>query len=216
MKEIAIMLGGPSANLPKNWDDLHPVDKWIGVDAGAIRLLEKGIQPILSLGDFDSVNPSELRVIKEKSLAFKQVPAEKDYTDSQLAIIEAEDRFKPESIYIYGGTGGRLDHTMSLFFTPTTPDFRPVLEKIILRDLQNEVTYFGPGDHLVQKNPQMDYVGIMAVSPVKSLSLFDFKYGLKNQDVPHVYSYGSNEFLEKKARISFESGLLAVIQSKDK
>ena len=49
MKKINIMLGGV---FPK---ELPSSNLWCGVDKGALYLLNNGINPILSCGDFDSI-----------------------------------------------------------------------------------------------------------------------------------------------------------------
>ena len=46
-KKISIMLGGVFP------EELPLSDLWCGVDRGALYLLDKGINPLLSCGDFD-------------------------------------------------------------------------------------------------------------------------------------------------------------------
>jgi len=57
-KKISIMLGGVFP------EELPLSDLWCGVDRGALYLLDKGINPLLSCGDFDSINYEQR---KEKS-----------------------------------------------------------------------------------------------------------------------------------------------------
>ena len=77
------MLGGvfpkefPSSNL------------WCGVDKGALYLLNNGINPILSCGDFDSITLEQRKEVEEKSKYFK-------VKNSEDLIIRADD--KPETV----------------------------------------------------------------------------------------------------------------------
>ena len=56
---------------------------WAGIDRGALILVKQGIQPIFSVGDFDSVNNEE-RLMLMKNLQIEPVEAEKDDTDLAL------------------------------------------------------------------------------------------------------------------------------------
>lgn len=78
----------------------------IAVDGGQEKLAVAGIRPDCILGDFDS---SPLPKNKEKVLTF---PKEKDETDTVLAI-DLAARLGCDTLYISGGVGGRLDHTVA-------------------------------------------------------------------------------------------------------
>ncbi|MCC8195547.1 MAG: thiamine diphosphokinase [Ruminococcus sp.] len=77
----------------------------IAADGGMRYLDSLGIKPDLIIGDFDSSpEPDSGEIIK--------LPVEKDDTDSVFAVRYClEHGFK--EIHIYGGTGGRLDHTIA-------------------------------------------------------------------------------------------------------
>lgn len=59
--------------------------KWAGVDRGALVLIENGIEPVFSVGDFDSVNDEERQILKNQ-LNIHPVKAEKDDTDLALGV----------------------------------------------------------------------------------------------------------------------------------
>lgn len=80
-------------------------DGIIAADGGYLHCLEEGLQPDLLLGDFDSLQhiPEQIDLLR--------FPAEKDDTDSMLAIKEGLRRgFR--RFALYGCSGGRLDHTL--------------------------------------------------------------------------------------------------------
>ncbi len=77
----------------------------IAADGGTRYLDSLGIKPDLIIGDFDSSSePDSGEIIK--------LPVEKDDTDSVFAVRYCLEHGFNE-IHIYGGTGGRLDHTIA-------------------------------------------------------------------------------------------------------
>lgn len=83
-----------------------PGDTIIAADGGWCVCREEGIVPDLLLGDFDSLHtvPDFAHI--------RRVPVEKDDTDMMLAIKEGLARGETE-FHLYGGMGGRTDHTIA-------------------------------------------------------------------------------------------------------
>jgi len=84
----------------------EPEDYIIAADAGYRYCLEEGITPDLIVGDFDSYGerPDFPNIV--------QMPVEKDDTDTLHAVrlgLEKDCR----RFELYGGTGGRSDHTLA-------------------------------------------------------------------------------------------------------
>lgn len=82
-------------------------DLVIAADGGYDNLLSLGITPNIIIGDLDSVRselPKEIELIRHK--------VEKDETDTHLAYLEGARRGYTE-FELYGGTGGREDHTFA-------------------------------------------------------------------------------------------------------
>ena len=216
MKKVFIMLGGSIENLPSNWQEETCEEDWIGVDRGALRLIQHGIRPKVALGDFDSVTAEEFSLIQEFSDELIRVPSEKDMTDTELSIVTAIEAEKYDNFVLYAGTGTRLDHMINTFSIPIEECFRPYAEKIIFIDKTNTVTYYLPGEHTIVQDPDKSYVAFGAMIPVKGLILGKgLKYQLDGVDVPHPYMYASNEFTQSEAEFSFDEGLLMAIQTKD-
>ena len=82
-------------------------DLVIAADAGYLTCRKAGIVPDLLLGDFDSMD------IPADAEHLVRLPVEKDDTDTLAAVRLALER-GCDTVYIYGGTGGkRLDHTLA-------------------------------------------------------------------------------------------------------
>lgn len=83
-------------------------DFLIAADGGALHLARAGLCPDLFVGDFDSLPAGFV-----PSCPVLRFPAEKDDTDTALAVAEGRRRGYRE-FCIYGALGGaRLDHTVA-------------------------------------------------------------------------------------------------------
>lgn len=208
--KVAIVSGAPKA-----WLDLEDIKSSfiIGVDRGALVLIEQGICPHLSIGDFDSVTTSELEKIKESSLELIQLPSEKDETDTEVALNYLLNK-KVSSINLYGVIGGRIDHTLA--------NIRLLLQfakkglALTLVDKGNYLTVLAPGNHEIQ-SPRLSYISFFALeSTVTNLTLANLKYPLinyqlKQDDIRCI----SNETISSSFSVSFDTGYLLMIYSQD-
>lgn len=84
----------------------------VAADSGIETALSWGIDPEVVLGDMDSL--SDLSVLdrfgEEQVRRYQQ---EKDYTDTELGLMELFHRGVEEAV-IVGGGGGRLDHLLGI------------------------------------------------------------------------------------------------------
>ena len=67
-------------------------ENYIGVDKGALTLARNGKRMLLAIGDFDSVEESDLSCIKDYSDTFIQLNPIKDDTDSEAAVMYAIEK----------------------------------------------------------------------------------------------------------------------------
>src|SRR5690625_2380553 len=111
MKVIGIVGNGPRKNLPDLIKYKDEVDVWIGADAGAEYLLNIGLPVSYAVGDFDSLSEEKRKSIRSQVEHFQTFKAEKDVTDMEIAIDQAMD-LNADKVYIFGATGGRLDHEL--------------------------------------------------------------------------------------------------------
>ena len=100
---ICYIVGAGDFNTPFTPEENDLV---IAADGGYDHLKKFGIRCDLLLGDLDSIKeePSKVKTVK--------FPVKKDETDSYLAYREGAKRGY-DTFYIYGGTGGREDHTFA-------------------------------------------------------------------------------------------------------
>ena len=187
---------------PKS-DDLR-----IAADSGYKNAKELGERVDILLGDFDSYTetlPDGIEILK--------APAEKDFTDTQMAVKEALSRGADEIIFI-GGLSGRLDHTLSN--VSILAELWKVRVHAVMTDGRNRVRYLNSSSTLIAKS-QFKYVSIIAISEkLKGVSIEGCKYPLKNATVTRSNQYAvSNELDGNCALISLKKGECLIIESRD-
>lgn len=211
--QINILAGAPTELWP---DDLfQEPGLWIGADRGAWRLYERGLPMMMAVGDFDSLTDTELATLQAHLQAneIMHVQAEKDETDTELALLYAQ-RQQPDQIKVFGATGGRVDHLLSNLWLMANPVFDAIVEKTQFIDRLNVVSYVQPGEKEVYQIPGTKYLGFMPLNDVKDFQIIDAKYPLSLTDnVAKMWS--SNEFKADIVHISFKTGIVMVTQSKD-
>lgn len=209
---VNLLVGGPTANYPT---DLTTIPgPWVGADRGALRLVKRGIQPVMVVGDFDSIDAAELQTVKEALVGAVVVKPDQDHTDTQLAIKSIFEQLQPDEVHLYGATGGRLDHLLANMWLVLDPVFRQWAPQIKLIDKQNSVQFFLPGDYQITKEADKRYLAFVPLMPMH-LTLPDEKYQLDAAYNAYPISWASNEFSGDTGHFSFDAGVLAVIQSRD-
>jgi thiamine pyrophosphokinase len=214
--KINLVAGGPLSLVPdfQLFDDSHVV--WVGIDRGVFYLLDAGIKPAMAFGDFDSVTVEELAEIEKEVSDLKKFKPEKDETDMELALNWAIEQ-QPESITIFGATGGRLDHLMAniqLLLKPLQQGINIPTEII---DTNNILYVKNPGTYTANKLEDFKYISFLPATPsVSGMTLENFKYPLKDCHIPMGSTLCiSNELIRDHGTFSFSEGILLVVRSKD-
>lgn len=86
----------------------------VAADSGSVLALDCGFLPDLLVGDMDSISQRTFRFLSEKKVFIRQVPKDKDESDTDLAVRCALER-GAEAVLLVGGGGGRMDHWAALF-----------------------------------------------------------------------------------------------------
>ena len=207
-KKISIMLGGVFP------EKLPSSGVWCGVDRGALYLLDKGINPLLSCGDFDSINTEQRKEVEEKSKYFKVKDSE-DLTDADFALENILELFDSvEEIDIYGATGRRLDHFFGNILLLNNEKYNNVKVKII--DDNNIITIAHSGQNIFEKIEGYKYFSIVPIYEDTKMSIKNSKYEVENLVLTlNRPNATSNEFANEKAIELEVSSNVLVIYSKD-
>ena len=183
----------------------------ICTDGGFDLAKQAGITPHLLLGDLDSI---QSRIPKE--LPLKTFPPEKDYTDLELAIHTAIEK-KASHVEIWGGIGGRLDHTVAnlQLLSCYAEQFR----SLSMHDGQNRCFVLnakGTQKSITIPQEKDCYLSLFSLSEtVQGRTAKGVKYPLQNHTLTRTFPLGvSNEFKQKEAFLSLEKGSLLIVLAK--
>jgi len=174
----------------------------IAADAGYKALQEVNIKPDLVVGDFDSLGhvPAGENIVRH--------PVMKDDTDMMLAVKLGLERGFTR-FHIYGGMGGRTDHTIANIQTLAYIANRGASAFLygdgeIITVIKNGFISFSAGS---EGTVSAFAMGGKAEGVCESGLL----YGLENAELTPDFPLGvSNEFTGEAAEISVRNGLLLV------
>ena len=181
----------------------------IAADVGWRNAERLGITPKILVGDFDSLGEPNV----PEGTEVLQVPAEKNETDTQLAVGLAISR-GAEQITVIGGLDGRLDHTLSNL---------AILEDLerrsfhgVITDGKNRVRFLRNNSTLIPRSG-FRYLAILAADPViKGVSIEGVKYPLKKAMLRRDHQYAvSNEIEKNCALIEVRKGGAWIVESAD-
>lgn len=209
MTKIALFAGGDLTYFE------YDFDYFVGIDRGSLFLLKNGLSLDMAVGDFDSITEDELLYIKHYCSNIVSASAEKNDTDTELALKTIFKEFPEAQVTVFGAFGGRIDHTMSNIFLPSDTDLEPFMSQIRLKDEQNIVTYLPSGKNQVSRIEGMSYVSFMPESE-STLQISGAKYELNKSNYFKKKMYSSNEFMTSPIEVELKDGYLIIIYSKDR
>ncbi len=182
----------------------------IAADAGLNTARTLGVIPDIVVGDYDSLGhipdvPRDTEIITH--------PAEKDATDTQLAVDVALTRGATD-IVIIGGLGGRLDHTLSNI--AILEDLHDKHVHAVVEDGQNRVRILR-NDSTILPASSYTYISLIALDTrVKGVEIDGVKYPLKGKTLTRTYQYAvSNEITGNCCFIAVRKGALLIVESRD-
>ena len=190
----------------------------ITADRGTLAALQYGIPVHLAIGDFDSVSDAELAAL-QKHPHFSQTEwirlnPIKDDTDTEAALQTALERTSG-TVYIYGGTGTRLDHVLANIHILQIAAKQG--RKAYLIDGHNRIRILTGSAVLSRKHAFGRYVSLFPMTgAVTHLTLTGFRYPLTDATLKSGSSLGtSNELIAEEGQIRFSDGVLILIESRD-
>lgn len=210
---LILIAGGPADELPDF--SFFPEASYIGVDSGTMALLEKGIQPVAAVGDFDSVTAEDYEKILAVLPELARSPSEKEQSDTELGLEKAM-AYQPDQVILAGVTGGRLDHYMSALHIMFNYQQKFPATDFILLNNQNRIRFLRPGTHAVEKDGRYRYVSFYPFAEeVAGLTLNGFKYPVADEAVPFgTTRFVSNELLGPGS-VTIQSGRCLMVESSD-
>ncbi len=189
----------------------------IAADGGLTYLESISVIPDLILGDFDSMNLPDENPYKCTVMRYSSY---KDDTDMMLAIHQGLARGY-RRFMLYGGTGGRLDHTLA-----NIQCLQFLAERECTAWLVGDeylITALCGGGKLSFPEDIPDINGTLKIGPGSGVSVFaqggtasgvtisGMKYELRGDSLKSSVSRGvSNSLVDSKAHIALEEGCIVI------
>ena len=152
---------------------------------------------------------------EKKEIKVIRLRPEKDDSDTQSAMNYAI-RNGAKRIIILGATGNRVDHLMANFGLLVLAKNQEV--EVILADQYNYMKLVSDGE-IIKKSEQFGkYISFFPLEgDVTGLTLEGFKYSLDHYHLTTADSglTVSNEIVSDKAKVTYRSGTLLMIMSRD-
>ncbi len=208
MKKAFIFCNNPISYQNNNFTlDIDLSGIIIAADGGANYLCKHGIIPDVLIGDFDSILPEYLSLLKEKS-DVRKFPVDKDKSDTELAI-EFCSQNGYNDVTLINAVDGRLDHSLANIF---------LIEKFINQGLKFHFLNVKSEIYVVTDKV---YIPAKIGENISLISLTDFtivkktsalKFPLNNEKIYRSSSKGiSNITTEEEFSITVSDGILLVI-----
>jgi len=187
----------------------------VAADGGAAKAELLGLRPDVVVGDLDSLAPETLDRLRADGVDISAHPADKDESDTQLAMREALARGASEVVLIGALGGVRLDHTLANLLLLGLPDLAG--RRVVLLDGPSSVRVMGldGSDELVLDGRPGDIVSLLPLSGrVEGVTTSGLHYALNQEPLLQGYSRGlSNVMQIERASIRTGGGRLAVIHT---
>lgn len=186
---------------------LAGADLIVAADAGAAALLNLGCVPQAAVGDFDSLGENELERLRRLGCPLIEAKAEKDETDTELAVRYALAQ-GARSVLLLGGIGSRLDHTWANLVLLA----RLAQDGVEAWAAAPPVTVYAVSGELILSGRPGDIVSVFPVlGAATGVTEEGFKYPLTDRTLEASAILGvSNELLGNEGRVSVKRGVLLV------
>lgn len=175
---------------------------------GAARMARRiGIVPDLVVGDMDSIAAEDRESLESAGARFQVYPPEKDLTDTQIAYEIAREQ-GAAFVTVWGGTGSRLDHTLSTLCNA----FRLVEHGIDVCFASPDVTIHLVRGRLVMTGTPGDTVSLVVLGDrATGVTLTGFRYPLRNATLEGTWQIGvSNSMTQAGPVVEVADGNVAV------
>lgn len=211
--KVVLVSGGNPPSYELISKELSQCEYLISADSGGNCLFKYKIVPNYLMGDFDSIDKSVLDFfIKDETCNVEDFPSDKDFTDTELILSKAIDLGATEVVFL-GCTGTRIDHVMG-----NVGLLLKCLKlgiKAYIKDENNTIEIVNRSTKI--KGKKGEYFSLQAYCEiVKNLNIKGARFKLIDYDLRLGDSRTiSNEFLDTDVAISFDSGVVLIIYSKD-
>lgn len=211
-RQAVVVIGGDPLH-PGAVRRVEPTAFVIAADSGYDHAIAAGLRPDLLVGDLDSITAAGLAAARADGLRIDAHPADKDATDTELAL----DRALAEvgdggTLTILGGGGDRFDHVLASITVLAQPRFAGCAAL---------VAWVGPAlVHVLHAPRTVDLgaqpagltVSLIPLGDVRGVTTTGMRWPLRAEPLPNGTSRGISNLTEGgRATIAAATGVLAIV-----
>ena len=187
----------------------------VAADGGALKAISVGLRPDLVVGDGDSLAPERIAELQRDGVEVIVHPADKDESDTELAIRAALAR-GATSIVILGAFGGsRLEHSVANLLLLTLPELADFDVSLVDGPSTARVIGVAGVGHALITGQVGDYVSLLPLEErVDGVTTEGLRFVLTDATLLQGPARGlSNELARVRGVVRTRSGRLAVIHT---
>jgi thiamine pyrophosphokinase len=187
-----------------------PGDLLIAADGGGRLCRQIGLTPDVLVGDFDSLEPTELEGFLAAGAQAVRYPQRKDFTDLELALRYALQQ-GCQQVVVLGALGARWDQTLANLILPAAAGLEGL--QIRLLDGRQEISLVRPGVGLEIHGQAGDTVSLIPLAgDALNVRTQGLEYPLEGERLLFGATRGvSNTLLSDAGRVTLEGGLLLCV-----
>ena len=187
-----------------------PADAFvIAADSGYAHAIAMGFMPNELVGDMDSITAIDLTDARDSNILISQYPADKDLTDTEIAIASAIAR-KSSNITVVSGGGDRFDHVLAMMHSLASSALTVDTNLFLGTARVSYATY--TKEFRINTQPG-NTISLVPVGGAATVTTIGLQWELSNDTLQSFASRGvSNIATGETVSISVTDGSLAVIE----
>jgi thiamine pyrophosphokinase len=181
----------------------------IAADSGLHHAQALGARVDVVVGDLDSVDPDRLARAVDAGARVEQHPADKDFTDLELAVRAAVSH-GADDVLVVGGAGGRLDHFLANVLVLAADAFAGVRVQALVGEARITVVR----DRAELRGAPGSLLTLLPVGgAANGVRTKGLRFPLAGETLSPGETRGvSNEFVEPAAVVELDDGVLLAVQ----
>lgn len=208
--KVVVVASGDFDEEDASW--LDDADLLIAADGGAAALARHDRRPELLVGDLDSIEPALVERLAVAGTRVERHPANKDASDTELAIAAAVSAGATEIILLGAAGGDRLDHELANLLLLADPALAALDVRAVHGAITIRVLHGGGVAGLV--GSAGDLVTLLPIGgDASGVTTHGLRWRLDGASLRMGRSRGlSNEVLAAPASVRLERGTLFVVE----
>ncbi len=186
----------------------------VAADGGARHARAESVDVDDLVGDFDGLSDREVDDFARLGARIHRFPADKDFTDFELAarLARTDRADSARDVLVVGGAGGRLDHALGNLTVLAGPDLAPFSVTALLGD---DVVRVAAAAHPVTIDaPAGGTVSLLPIhGTAHGVAARGLRFELDGDDLHHGASRGISNVVEgAPATVTVDDGTVLVIE----